>query len=214
MSGIADSLLVAVLLLGFATLGSSRLTTCIRLAAAQGALISVLPLVRYGFELGPHVLLLVVAPVIAKGALMPWLLERAIREADVRREIEPFIGYTASLLLGTLLTGIGFLLAARLPQAARPGGWLLAACALATVLLGALMMVSRRKALTQVLGYLMLENGIFLFGQGLATELPVLVELGVLLDLLVGVFVMGITIFHINREFDSIAVHELTALRD
>jgi hydrogenase-4 component E len=214
VSGLADSLLLAVLLLGFATLGSSRLSTCIRLAAAQGTLISLLPLVRHGLELGPHLLLLVVAPVLVKGVVMPWLLFRAIREADVRREIEPFIGYTASLLLGTALTGAGFLLASGLPQAARPDGWLLSACALATVLLGALMMVSRRKALTQVLGYLVLENGIFLFSQGLATELPVLVELGVLLDLLVGVFVMGITIFHINREFDTIAVHELTALRD
>jgi hydrogenase-4 component E len=214
MSGLSDALLVAALLLGFATLGSSRLTNSIRLAAAQGALISVLPLVRHGFELGPHVLLLVGAPVMAKGVLMPWLLLRAIREADMRREMEPFIGYTASLLLGTVLTGAGFLLAAGLPQAAQPDGWLLAACALATVLLGALMMVSRRKAVTQVLGYLMLENGIFLFGQGLATDLPVLVELGVLLDLLVAVFVMGITIFHINREFDSIAVPDLTALHD
>lgn len=214
MSSIADTLLVAALLLSFATLGASRLTNCIRLAAAQGALISLLPLVRHGFELGPHLLLLVVAPVIVKGAVMPWLLLRAIREADVRREVEPFIGYTASLLLGALLTGTGFLLASGLPQAAQPDGWLLAACALAIVLLGALMMVSRRKALTQVLGYLMLENGIFLFSQGLATSLPVLVELGVLLDLLVGVFVMGITIFHINREFDTLGVNELTALRD
>ncbi len=214
MSGLSNAMLVAVLLLGFATLGSSRLTTCIRLVAVQGALIALVPLVRHGFELGPHVLLLVGAPAAAKGVLMPWLLLRAIREADVRREIEPFIGYTASLLLGTLLTGAGFLLAAGLPQAAQPDGWLLAACALATILLGALMMVSRRKALSQVLGYLMLENGIFLFGQGLATELPLLVELGVLLDVLVAVFIMGITIFHINREFDSIAVHELTALHD
>jgi hydrogenase-4 component E len=214
VSGLSDALLVAALLLGFATLGTSRLSTCIRLAAAQGALISLLPLVHHGLELGPHLLLLVVAPVAVKGAVMPWLLFRAIREAEVRREIEPFIGYTGSLLLGTLLTGAAFLIAANLPQAAQPDGWLLAAGALATVLLGALMMVSRRKALTQVIGYLMLENGIFLFGQGLATDLPLLVELGVLLDLLVGVFVMGITIFHINREFDTIAVHELTALRD
>ena len=213
MTAVGDLLLVAVLLLGLALLGSSRLSTCIRLVALQGALISLLPAVLHGLSLGMHALVLVLAPLVAKGALIPWLLSRAIREAEVRREVEPFIGYTASLLLGALLTGAGFMVAARLPSLGGVSG-LLPACALATVLVGGLLMVSRRKAVTQVIGYLVLENGIFLFGQSLATELPALVELGVLLDLLVGVFVMGIAIFHINREFDSIAVHELTALRD
>ena len=214
MSGLAELLLVAALLLGLALLGSSRLSTCIRLVAVHGAVISILPLVQHGLSLGAHALVLVVAPLLVKGALIPWLLLRAIREANVRREVEPFIGYTASLVIGAGLTLAGFVVAARLPLPSDATGSLLPACALATVLMGALLMVSRLKAVTQVIGYLVLENGIFLFGQSLATELPVLVELGVLLDLLVGVFVMGIAIFHINREFDSIAVHGLTALRD
>ena len=105
-----------------------------------------------------------------------------------------------------------FLLADELPVP--PGrASLLAGSALATLALGALVMVTRKKAVTQVLGYLLLENGVFLFGQTLTGTLPVLVELGILLDVLAGVFVMGIAIFHINRAFDHMSVPELTALR-
>ena len=76
------------------------------------------------------------------------------------------------------------------------------------------MIVSRRKALSQVLGYLVFENGIYIFGAGIAYKAPLLVELGVLLDVLVAVFVMGIAIFHISREFDSIDTTRLSSLRD
>jgi hydrogenase-4 component E len=86
--------------------------------------------------------------------------------------------------------------------------------ALATLLVGFLVLVTRRKAITQVVGYLILENGIFIFGQCLTSEMPVLVELGILLDVLVGVFVMGIAIHHISREFDDIDTDALTTLRD
>jgi hydrogenase-4 component E len=75
-------------------------------------------------------------------------------------------------------------------------------------------LVTRRKAVTQVVGYLMLENGVFLFGQTLARDLPFAVELGILLDLLVGVFVMGIAIHHISREFDHIDTERLDSLQE
>ncbi len=86
--------------------------------------------------------------------------------------------------------------------------------ALATLLLGFLILVSRRQAITQVVGYLMLENGVFIFGQSLIRDIPVAAELAILLDLLVGVFVMGIAIHHISREFDHVDTERLTALRD
>ena len=86
--------------------------------------------------------------------------------------------------------------------------------ALATILTGLLLIVSRRTALSQVIGYLVLENGILAFGAGLALEEPLIVELGVLLDVFVAVFVMGIAIFHISREFDHIDVDQLTLLKD
>jgi hydrogenase-4 component E len=86
--------------------------------------------------------------------------------------------------------------------------------ALFTTLAGLFVVVSRRKALTQVLGYLVLENGIYAFGAGVAQDGPLIVELGVLLDVFVAVFVMGIAIFHINREFDAIDTDRLASLHD
>ena len=83
-----------------------------------------------------------------------------------------------------------------------------------TALLGFLMLVARKYAVTQVVGYLMLDNGVFIFGQSLAGALPVVVEVGILLDLLVAVFVMGIAIHHISREFDHIDTRALASLRD
>jgi len=91
---------------------------------------------------------------------------------------------------------------------------LIPVAAMFTILTGLLLIVSRRKALTQVVGYLVMENGVYAFGAALAVDEPLLVELGVLLDVLVAVFVMGIAIYHISREFDHIDTDQLSALRD
>ncbi len=208
-----NALLVLVVLLGVGVLAVSRLATSIRLVAAQGFLLGLLPpLMHHGFG-NLHLMAFAAGAIAVKAALMPWLLMRAMREAEVRREAEPFIGFSASLILAGLLVIGAFLLADELPVSGG-GAPLLVGSALATLALGALVMVTRKKAVTQVLGYLLLENGIYLFGQTLTGTVPVLVELGILLDVLVGVFVMGIAIFHINRAFDHMSVPEMTALRD
>jgi hydrogenase-4 component E len=156
---------------------------------------------------------LAIGTVIVKAMLLPWFLLWAIREAQVRREIEPLIGYIASLLLGAVAVAISFAIARRLPLP-EPGIELLVPVAMSTVIIGLLVLTTRTKAITQVVGYLMLENGIYAFGLTLAERVPLLVELGVLLDVFVGVFVMGIVVFHINREFDSLSSARLTELRD
>ena len=137
-----------------------------------------------------------------------------LRGADVRREVEPFVGYIVSMLVG--IVGAGALVLAERAAAAADGAHLalVVPVALFTTLVGLFLIVSRRKALTQVLGYLVLENGIYIFGVGAGAREPLLVELGVLLDVFVAVFVMGITIFHISREFDHIDVDQLTMLKD
>ena len=86
--------------------------------------------------------------------------------------------------------------------------------ALATVVIGLLVLTTRRKAISQVVGYLVLENGIYVFGLSQVTRAPFLVEAGVLLDVFVGVFIMGIVVFHINREFDSLDSARLSELRE
>lgn len=212
MQTIPQLVLLLVVLADFAVLGTSRLSTCIRAVAAQGLLLGLLPL-----ALAPHLSLHVVAlasgTVLVKAVLLPWFLAWAIREASVRREVEPLVGFIASLLLGAAAVGLAFAIAARLPMVDVPEP-LLVPVALATVIMGFIVLTTRRKAVTQVVGYLMLENGIYLFGLTQTESVPFLLELGVLLDVFVGVFIMGIVVFHINREFDSLDSMRLTELKD
>jgi hydrogenase-4 component E len=189
-----------------------RLSTCIRALAAQGLLLGLLP-VSIAPALTVHAVGLAVGTVAVKAVVLPWFLVWAIREAAVRREVEPSIGPIASLLLGAGAVALAFAIAARLPLPPGPDA-LLVPYSLATVIIGFVVLTTRRKALTQVIGYLMLENGIYLFGLTQTERVPFLLELGVLLDVFVGVFIMGIVVFHINREFDSLDSTRLTELAD
>jgi hydrogenase-4 component E len=117
-----------------------------------------------------------------------------------------------SFLLGAAALVVAFAVAARLPPIT--SARMLVPVALVTLIIGLIVLITRTKALSQVLGYLILENGIYLFGLTQARRVPFLVEAGVLLDVFVGVFVMGIVVFHINREFDSISALNLTELKE
>ncbi len=212
MERLADLLLLLVLLFGFLILGTTRLTTCIRAVAVQGGLLGLLPLVLHP-QWSVHTLGLAAGTILVKAIVLPWFLIWAIREAAVRREVEPRVGYVASLVLGILAVAVAGAVAARLPV---PGEHpvLLVTTSLACVIMGLQVLVTRAKALIQVVGYLMLENGIYVFGLTSLDRVPFLVEVGVLLDVFVGVFIMGIVVFHINREFDSLDSARLTELRD
>ncbi|MEK7865692.1 MAG: NADH-quinone oxidoreductase subunit K [Planctomycetota bacterium] len=208
-----DSILAVLVLTSLMLLGSSRLTACIRFAAIQGIVLGFLPFFAHD-HFTWRTFVLAGAGIGLRGVAFPALLNRALRDAEVRREMEPFIGYTLSLLLAVLLLGASLWIGRRLPIPGGVASDLLVPVAFHTILVGLLLIISRRKALTQVLGYLVIENGIFAFGVSLAQEAPLIVELGVLLDVFVAVFVMGIIIFHINREFDHIDVDRLSALKD
>jgi hydrogenase-4 component E len=216
MLGLIEAVLLAVVLTDFAVLGISRVTACVRMLALQGALLGVLS-IAVERPLSVHSVALGTGTVIVKALVLPWFLRWAMREASVRREVEPAIGYMASLLLGAVAAGLSFGVANRLPPIDAASGapvGLLVPVALATLLCGLLVLITRRKAITQVVGYLMLENGVYLFGLTLVERISVLVEIGVLLDVFVGVFIMGIVVFHINREFDSISAENLVELRE
>lgn len=209
-----DSILAILVLTSLMLLGSSRLTSCIRFAAIQGTVLGALPFLTHAHGITWRTFLLAGAGIGLRGIAFPSLLSRALRDAEVKREMEPFIGYTLSLVLGVLLLGVSLWIGRRLPIPGGVASTLLVPIAFHTILVGLLLIVSRRKALTQVLGYLVIENGIYAFGVSLAQEAPLLVELGVLLDVFAAVFVMGIIIFHINREFDHIDVDRLSLLKD
>jgi len=212
MTDLSDLLLLLVVLTDFWVLGTTRLSSTIRAAAIQGALLAALPIALHpAFSI--HLIGLGLGTLIIKAIVLPGFLQRAIREASVRREVEPVIGFTASVCLGAIAVALSFAVAQRLPLPEEQTA-LLVPVALATVIVGLIVLTTRSKALTQVVGYLILENGIYVFGLSQAERVPFLVDVGVLLDVFVGVFIMGIVVFHINREFDSLSSARLTELKD
>ncbi len=213
MHQLVEALLVSVLVVNFFVLGTSRLNAVIHASAVEGVLLgATLLCLRRDWE----ALALASGVIVIKGVVIPALLRGAMREVAIRREVEPFVGFTTSLLLGALATGLALLFAGTLPLAPAQAGTLFVPTALATVLTGFLVLTTRRKAISQAVGYLVLENGVFLMGLTLARALPLVVELGVLLDLLMGVLVIGIIINHINRELSSVEMDtaKLSSLQD
>jgi hydrogenase-4 component E len=167
-----------------------------------------------GAPFGFHIGLLTVGTFAIKAIVLPRTLHWAIREAAVRRELQPSLGPIATVLLGLAAVAVAFGVATRLPHATVHGAEGLVPVSLASLMMGFVVLTTRQKALSLVLGYLMLENGIYVFGLTLAGEIPLLVELGVLLDVFVGVFIMGLVVFQINRELETQDSRRLTALRD
>lgn len=207
-----NGILFTVILLNSFILGTSRLGTCIRTVAVQGILLALLPPLVHGIN--GHSVLLMSGALVIKGGIIPWLLFRAIREVRIRREIEPRIGYITSLLAVALVTAGSFGFADRLPLLPEHHHSLFIPTAFSTLGAGFLLLITRRKAITQVLGYLIFENGIFVFGILLAEAMPLMIEAGVLLDMLVAIFVMGIVVNHINREYSSISTEHLSLLKE
>jgi hydrogenase-4 component E len=210
-----DLAFMLVVLVDFYLLASSRLPAAIRAVALQGAVLSAPPLLLEGGGHAPeHRLLLAAGALVIKAGLIPWLMFRAMRETAIRREVEPFITPVTSMVLGAAGVAAAFALSRSLPLPSPEKHPFLVPTALATVWVGLLLLVSRKKAVSQVLGFLVLENGVFLFGLLLSDVMPIMVEAGVLLDLLAAVFVMGIVMFDIHREFASLDTEKLSSLRD
>jgi hydrogenase-4 component E len=213
MSAVADPLLVLVLLVNLFALGTSRMRAVIACSAIQGVVLGVLAALAHQHA-SLQSWLVAGGAAVVKGIVIPRLLYKAMRDVAIHREVEPFVGFVPSLLLGAVGTGLAVVFSQTLPLAPEHRGSLLLPCSFATVLTGFIILTTRRKAITQVVGYLLLENGIFIMGLALLEAMPFLVEVGVLLDLFVGIFVMGIIINHISREFSSLDTDRLTALKE
>ena len=201
-----NELLLALFLLSCLMLAvSSRLLHCIRLVAMQGIILGILPL-TLAESLHLNHLPAAAINLLLKGVVLPLLLIRAMKKAGVKRELEPIAGYSVSALTVLLLTLFSFFVSGKLPlpQEAPELAGLAIPAAFTTVLTGLFIVIARKKALTQVIGFLVFENGITLFGAAAMREHPLIVELGILLDILVLVFIMGITVFQISREFSHI----------
>lgn len=217
MSALFDPLLVVVLLLNLFVLGASRLRAVITGTAVQGVCLGILAMAAHA-ELSVEVVIVAIAAIAVKAVVIPRLLYKATRDAAIVRDIEPLVGFLPSLVIGALGTVFSVLFAQTLPLTPALAGSLILPSAFATVLTGCIVLTTRRKAITQVVGYLVLENGIFILGLALLDALPGMVELGVLLDLFVAIFVMGIIINHVSREFAADKTRtdaaELAALKE
>ena len=208
-----DYLSIFLVLSNFVLLASSRLGMCIKAVTFQGVVLAIIPVFREWGHLGAASFILCLITLLVKGWVFPRLLHSAIDRARIGREVEPLVGYNVSILAGVGMLVFAFWLQTRIPIPQGGRGLLLPAAFFA-ILAGFYLTIARRKALTQILGYLVLENGIFAFGAAALSEHPWMLEMGILLDVFVAVFIMGVAIFHINQEFDHMDADRLASLRD
>lgn len=217
MSNLADAISVIVLLSVLLSLGSNHLMALVKIMGLQGIMVSLIPLfIEHHQNLEGGVLLLFQVTILIKGLLIPGMLYLAVIKVAIRREIEPIVGYHASLFAGLLMILLSAFITDRLHLSIHEDHVLLLITAITTMAAGLFLMMSRRKAITQVIGYLMLENGIYLIGTALAkqTHTMYVVEFGILLDLLVAIMIMGIILHNINSAFDDIDTALLEQLKD
>lgn len=208
--------LIALLLNNFALLAVGRMRPLISLVAFQGlTLAAVLLLIpRPPGTDSLHVWLLAGALFAIKALGFPWLLRRTLKRIATDHYVPPYLGFSLSVLAGMAALVFSLWLESRLPMTQALFPPLLLPAALTTLFTGLTMVVGRMKALTQVIGYLVAENGIFLLGLPMMLGGSVWFELSILLDVFVAVFVMGIAINHINTTFESIDVGRFCSLRD
>jgi hydrogenase-4 component E len=217
MINITDAILVIILLSVLLSLASSRLSTLVKIMSLQGVMVSLTPLFLGHYStLGSGGLIFYQIMILIKGLLIPGLLFVAVKRVQITREIEPIIGYHASLFSGLGIMVLAITLTSKLHLSLPAGHGLLLTCAITTLATGLFLMVSRRKAITQIIGYLTMENGIYLVGTALTKQSHTLyvVEFGVLLDLLVGIMIMGIILHNINNAFDDVDTALLGRLKD
>jgi hydrogenase-4 component E len=218
MSAFAEIVLALFLISDLALAGASRLKSAIRFVALQGWVVGALPLLMWDWSSAgcPSGRILTIAAVnaLVKGVALPMLLSYAVRKARTRRELEPIVSFAISQLIVFLMAVGGFVVGRLLKIHETVASELAVPVALTTMGTGLLLICGRKKAITQVLGFLVLENGISVFGAGLLLEYGIVVELGILLDVFALVFILGIAIFQINRTFSSTDTDKLNQLGD
>jgi hydrogenase-4 component E len=210
-----DAVVALLIVTNLLLLGTGRLRSGVTIVALQGLVVGLLPLLLHAGDGAVRPWVLAGGSMLLKGAVFPWLLRRILRESGTRREAEPFVGYTLSVAIGIAAVIFAIWVGTRiaLPGPLAADLSLVVPAGLATLLIGLFLTVSRRTALSQVIGYIVVENGIYTFGVALVGGVPLLVELGVLMDVFVAVFIMSIAAYHISREFDHIDVGQLDRLR-
>ena len=209
------NLLGAVLLmLAFAMISQRRILSLIHLFTMQGLVLTLATTVVAYVTAQPHLYLSAGITFVLKVLLIPWLLHRVIARLDIRWDVETLINIPTTMLIGIGVVIFAFNLAlpiARLSESVASGTL---GIALACVLLSFLMMITRAKAVPQVIGFLAMENGLFFAATSATTGMPMVVELGIALDVLIAVLILGVFMFQIREQFDSLDIRHLEKLKD
>jgi hydrogenase-4 component E len=206
-----------VLVLQIMMVAQRWLVTNIRAFGIQSFLLAAIAATIAYFNHAPHLYVVALLTLILKAIALPLFLERLVARIEIRKEIEPLVNVPVSVIISGLLALLGYVVAESFyhPETAPASGLghNTLAVAIALFLIGFFMMVNRRKALTQVLALLCLENGLFLAAVSLTYGMPLIVEAGIFFDVLVATLLLGILIYRIRETFDSMDVSQLSRLR-
>jgi hydrogenase-4 component E len=203
-----------LLLTSFAMLSQRRILSLVNLFAWQGLVLSV-STAAVAYSSGqPHLYISAALSLLLKVMLLPWILHRLIRRLNVHFDSEPLLNIPTTMLVGILLVVFSFALSQPISQLSTSVARSTLGIALAVVMLSFLMMITRRKAVTQVVGFLAMENGLFFAAMSATHGMPMVVELGVALDVLVGTMILGVFFFQIREQFDSLDLQHLEKLKE
>ena len=213
-SQFVNLLAALLLLLAFAMLSQRRVLTLIKLLAWQGAALAASTAIVAYATGQMHLYFSAGLTLVLKVILIPWVLHRLIDRLYIRWDVETLINIPTTMLTGIGLAIFAFSLATPISQMASTITRSTLGIALATVLLSFLMMIVRRKAVPQVIGFLAMENGLFFAATSATYGMPMVVELGIALDVLVGAIILGVFFFQIREQFDSLDIRHMEKLRE
>ena len=212
-----DSLAAVFLLLAILAMASGRVVSLVRLFSLQSIVLGLTAAAVASLTGSGHIYLVAALTIALKGILIPWGLRYVIDKIGVHKEIEPYVQLPASLLVCGVLTVLSFYIVQPFVTGQEVLDTItknLLPISLAVVFIGFFMMISRKKAVTQIIGLLMMENGLFMAAYAVAYGMPLIVELGVFFDILVAALLLGVLAFRINRTFDTVDTTILRRLHD
>jgi len=213
-SQVINLLAAILLLLAFAMLTQRRILSLINLFALQGLTLTLSTAVVAWSTGQSHLYWSALVTFALKVVLLPWILHRLIRRLNVKWDVETLINIPTTMLIGIVLVILAFNLALPISQLAGTITKSTLGIAMASMLLAFLMMITRSKAVPQVIGFLAMENALFFAATSATYGMPMVVELGIALDVLVGMLILGVFFFQIRERFDSLDIRHLEKLKE
>jgi hydrogenase-4 component E len=202
-----------MLVTAYLMVGQKALFTAIRLYRVQSLLLAVVAAAMAISDSRPHLFVMTGLTLVLKGVLIPWFLMRVVDRIGILREIEPFLNVPASLLVSVGLTVVGYQVSTGFPEGVEGVTHHVVGAGLSLLLIGLFLMITRRKAVTQILALLTVENAVFLVAVGVTSGMPLVVELGMSFDVMLAVLVLGILVHRIVDRFESMDVSRLSNLK-